>query len=229
MEADPNTVAAPEAAPSPSAAVDEAVGKDVIIRFDTKRCIHSRFCVLQAPDVFKANTPGKWLYPDAMDVEKLVAVAELCPSGAVTYERRDGKPNEAPPPVNVAKLRENGPYAISGSIELDGQKMPRAALCRCGASKNKPFCDGSHNSIAFAATGEPATRPSEPLSPRDGVLTIIPRPNGPLAVSGPLEICAGTGRTIDRVTSAGLCRCGGSANKPFCDGTHVRIGFRSDA
>ncbi|MBP7289524.1 MAG: CDGSH iron-sulfur domain-containing protein [Nannocystaceae bacterium] len=52
-------------------------------------------------------------------------------------------------------------------------------------------------------------------------------PDGPLEIAGPVEICAGTGRTIARVESARLCRCGGSANKPFCDGTHARIGFRA--
>jgi CDGSH-type Zn-finger protein len=49
-----------------------------------------------------------------------------------------------------------------------------------------------------------------------------------LRVRGNLEIVSGTGRAVARVTSAYLCRCGGSANKPFCDGTHAKIGFRSD-
>jgi len=221
-------------APSPAAeveaaslSVDEAIGKAVAIRFDAKRCIHSRFCVLQAPSVFKANTPGQWIFPDEMDAERLVAVAEMCPSGAITYMRRDGKAPEPAPAVNVAKIRENGPYAIQADIDLAGEALLRVTLCRCGASKNKPFCDGSHNAIQFTATGEPATRKSEPLSPRGGKLKITPTANGPLALSGPLEICAGTGRTVDRVTTARLCRCGGSANKPYCDGTHARIGFRS--
>ena len=52
--------------------------------------------------------------------------------------------------------------------------------------------------------------------------------HGPLKVRGPLEICSGTGRTVFRTQYAKLCRCGGSANKPFCDDTHLRIGFRSD-
>ena len=65
------------------------------------------------------------------------------------------------------------------------------------------------------------------LPVRDGALAIDPQPNGPLAVRGNLEIISGTGRVVARVTSARLCRCGGSANKPFCDGTHAKIGFRS--
>ena len=62
---------------------------------------------------------------------------------------------------------------------------------------------------------------------RDGVLAIDPQVNGPLKVRGNLEIVSGTGRVVARVTSAALCRCGGSASKPFCDGTHAEIGFRS--
>ncbi|MEO7734734.1 MAG: CDGSH iron-sulfur domain-containing protein, partial [Kofleriaceae bacterium] len=88
-------------------------------------------------------------------------------------------------------------------------------------------CDGSHNAAHFAASGEPASHESQPLAVRGGRLEIRPQPDGPLAVTGNLEICTGTGRTIDRVTTARLCRCGGSANKPFCDGTHASIGFRA--
>ena len=68
------------------------------------------------------------------------------------------------------------------------------------------------------------SRVGEPIGRR---LDIRPQRNGPLVISGNLEICAGTGRTVDRVTGARLCRCGGSQNKPFCDGTHARIHFQS--
>ena len=78
------------------------------------------------------------------------------------------------------------------------------------------------------ASGEPETLPSEPLAVRNGVLTVDPERNGPFRVTGNLEICTGTGRTVDRVTSARLCRCGHSATKPFCDNTHLRIGFEAD-
>ena len=61
--------------------------------------------------------------------------------------------------------------------------------------------DGTHKLIGFQATGEPETRRSEALEMRGGELHIDPEPNGPLQVSGNLEICSGTGRTIDRLTS----------------------------
>jgi CDGSH-type Zn-finger protein len=103
----------------------------------------------------------------------------------------------------------------------------RVTLCRCGASKDKPYCDGSHHQVGFTATGEPATGETGMLAVRDGPLAIDPAPNGPLRVRGNLEITSGTGRVVARVESASLCRCGGSQTKPFCDGTHSRIGFRS--
>jgi CDGSH-type Zn-finger protein len=59
------------------------------------------------------------------------------------------------------------------------------------------------------------------------VLSVKPKPNGPLQVTGNLELCSGTGRTIDRVTQTWLCRCGHSANKPFCDGSHKAAGFQA--
>jgi len=209
-------------------AIEEARGEHLLLKFEAKRCIHSRHCVLGAPRVFLANVKGPWLYPDEMHVEGLVHIAQMCPSGAITYDRLDGGPEEAAPDVNELRLRENGPYAVRADVELEGHgAVLRATLCRCGASQNKPFCDGSHNAAQFAATGEPATRESQPLAARGGRLQIRPQPDGPLAVTGNLEICTGTGRTVDRVTTARLCRCGGSANKPYCDGTHARIGFRS--
>jgi len=86
----------------------------------------------------------------------------------------------------------------------------------------------SHERIGFKATGEPEANPSEPLATRNGVLKIAPQKNGPNVVTGNLEICSSTARTIDRVTSVRLCRCGGSKNMPFCDNTHLKIGFKTD-
>jgi CDGSH-type Zn-finger protein/uncharacterized Fe-S cluster protein YjdI len=201
--------------------------KDVTIRFDTKRCIHSRHCVLEAPKVFRANTPGAWIHPEAATVEHIVHVAHNCPSGAISYERRDGGPQEAPPAVNVVRVRENGPYAVNAAIALAGRAQTRATLCRCGQSKNKPYCDNAHFAAKFQATGEPATIESDPLEFRGGTLAIDPLPDGPLQLMGNVEICAGTGRTVTRAQNARLCRCGASSTKPFCDGTHARIGFKS--
>jgi CDGSH-type Zn-finger protein/uncharacterized Fe-S cluster protein YjdI len=224
---------APDRAPAPPGA-DEgdpnvASTPEITLRFDASRCIHSRHCVLGAPGVFLANVKGPWLHPETVSVERCAAIAHDCPSGAITYRRHDGGPDEQAPEVNVLSVRENGPYAAHAQIELDGQgAMFRVTLCRCGLSKNKPFCDNSHRSAGFTATGEPASVESEPLEARGGTLVVTPLKDGPLEVVGPLEIISGTGRTVNRVETARLCRCGGSATKPFCDGTHARIGFHSD-
>ena len=118
----------------------------------------------RAKGVF-ANVEGPWIHPDAMDAERLVDIAHACPSGAIRYQRKDGRPDEAPPPVNLIAVREAGPYAVRGDIHLDGQNgRSRATLCRCGASKNKPFCDGSHHDAGFSATGEPPTGKADMLA-----------------------------------------------------------------
>jgi CDGSH-type Zn-finger protein len=184
--------------------------------------------VTGAPAVFLANVQGPWIRPDAMPVERVVEIAHACPSGAIRYRRLDGAPDETAPPVNLASVREAGPYAFRGQLVIEGAPAGfRATLCRCGASKNKPFCDGSHRDIGFSASGEPPSGKTDMLPVRDGVLAIDPQANGPLRVRGNLEITSGTGRVVARVVSAYLCRCGGSATKPFCDGTHAKIGFKS--
>jgi CDGSH-type Zn-finger protein/uncharacterized Fe-S cluster protein YjdI len=221
--------AAPRTAALESDDANVARTKDVTLRFDGSRCIHSRHCVLGAPSVFLANVKGPWLHPETVTVEEVVAIAHACPSGAITYERHDGAPQESPPAVNVLRIRENGPYAVHAAIDIAGHgTLTRATLCRCGKSANKPFCDNSHHAAGFTASGEPATMETDPLEDRGGALAVTPLTDGPLQVLGNLEICSGTGRTVSRVENARLCRCGGSATKPFCDGTHARIGFRSE-
>jgi len=214
-----------ELPPDTIAKVEIVTGKSVEIHFEGKRCIHSRHCVLGLPQVFLADTPGQWIQPDATSAERLVAVAENCPSGAIRYVRRDNGARETPPPVNTLNVRENGPLAVRAPIHLRGVEIGyRATFCRCGRSNNKPFCDGSHAG-EFVATGEPATGDTTALDVRDGSISIAPQQNGPLEISGNLEICAGTGRTVACVTQVRLCRCGHSNNKPFCDGSHAVVNF----
>lgn len=129
-------------------------GKQVRIRFDGSRCIHARSCVLTQPLVFKANVQGPWIDPDAASPEELLAVAERCPSGAIQVERLDGGAQEQPSGRNVVAVLENGPYAVRGELQLGEAPIgTRATLCRCGASANKPFCDGTHRKTGFEASG----------------------------------------------------------------------------
>jgi CDGSH-type Zn-finger protein/uncharacterized Fe-S cluster protein YjdI len=208
--------------------VEIVSGKHVRILFDGKKCIHSRGCVLGRPDVFVPNVQGEWIHPDNASVAEVAEIAHGCPSGAIRYEPLDGSPGEAPPQVNTARIRENGPLAFHAELRIAGSDALRATLCRCGASANKPYCDGSHAKAGFAATGEPRSLESSPLAKRDGPLRITPGRDGPLHAEGSLEIVSGTGRTVTRTADAWLCRCGHSQNKPFCDGSHAKTGFKAE-
>jgi CDGSH-type Zn-finger protein/uncharacterized Fe-S cluster protein YjdI len=205
--------------------IEEVAGKQVTIQFDSKKCVHSRNCVLGRPDVFVPNVEGEWIHPDAATIDEVAELAHNCPSGAIAYIRKDGVTEKAPV-VNLVRVRENGPLAVHAQMTIDGEPALRATLCRCGHSQQKPYCDGSHAG-KFAASGEPAVQTSEPLAARNGELAIVGAKDGPLLVSGNVEVVSGTGRTVNRCVKTALCRCGGSANKPYCDGTHKTNGFKS--
>jgi len=203
-------------------------GAAVVIHFDGQRCIHSRHCVLDRPDVFVPNVKGAWIHPDRAAPAEALELAHNCPSGAIRCERVDGSAMEAAPLVNTVRVRENGPLAFRAPLTVSGSPQGyRITLCRCGASSHKPYCDGSHDAAGFIATGEVEKVESEPFAQRGGALAIEPATDGPLHVTGNLEIVTGTGRTVNRVTECWLCRCGQSRNKPYCDGSHKVAGFRS--
>jgi len=208
--------------------IETVKGETVTIQFDASRCIHSRGCVLGHPEVYVPNVVGEWIHPDAATPAEVIRTGQNCPSGAIQVFLNDGTgSSNTPPVVNTLRVRENGPLAIEAELQIKGepQAAPRATLCRCGASQNKPFCDGSHVAAGFAATGEPATVAAEALGIRNGPVNVQPTPNGPLRVTGNLELVSGTGRTINKVTETYLCRCGHSKNKPYCDGSHKAAGF----
>ena len=133
------------------------------------------------------------------------------------------------PATNTATVTRDGPYHLRGKLVLGGRDDPRVdtrmALCRCGASQHKPFCDNSHRKAGFH---EPGALPSAAPAPADAEpgapLTITPGVNGPLKCVGPLTVRGSDGTTA-YAEATFLCRCGGSANKPYCDGTHKRLGF----
>ncbi len=211
--------------------IETVKGQTATIHFEAQRCVHSRGCVLSHPDVFVPNVKGEWIHPDAQPDAELLHVAKNCPSGAIRVVLHAGEhagtTSDEPPLVNTVRVRENGPLAIEAQLLVRGQAQasPRATLCRCGQSQNKPYCDGSHVAAGFAATGEPATAPFADLPKRNGPVNVQPLPNGPLQLVGNLEVVSGTGRTCNKVGEAYLCRCGQSRNKPYCDGSHKAAGF----
>ncbi len=204
-------------------------GEAIRVHFNARRCIHARNCVLGLPGAFRVDE-RPWIYPDGAPVEELAAVIRACPSGALSYERNDGGTEETAPAVNRARLWEHGPLEVHGDLTIAGEAAgTRAVLCRCGASKSKPWCDNSHIDISFKATGEP--KPAEDivaLENCNGPLNLTPTENGPMHVQGNLQIIAGSGREVACTTDTWLCRCGASANKPYCDGSHKKIGFKAE-
>ena len=211
--------------------MERVEGQHVTVIFDGKKCVQSRNCVLSHPEVFVPNVKGEWIFPDAAAPEEVLRIGQNCPSGAIRVHRNDGAAtSDTPPVVNTLRIRENGPLAIEAELTLGGAPHPgpRATLCRCGHSANKPWCDGAHVAAGFTASGEPAAKDTPALEVRNGPVDLQPQPNGPLKVVGNLEIVSGTGRTINKVRQAFLCRCGHSANKPYCDGSHKTAGFVAD-
>lgn len=203
----------------------------------------------------------------------------------------------------TVQVTPNGPYLVEGGLEVrdaEGRALDAPdvyALCRCGGSANKPFCDGTHSRIGFDGTetadhgpiaGRQDHYAGEGLTIHDdrsvcahagfctdnlaavfklgeepwieataadvdaivaqvaqcpsGALTVTigddpapddlpqgvnPVPNGPYRITGGVQVLASDGTPYEIRNRQTLCRCGGSANKPFCNGTHWHIGFEA--
>ena len=121
----------------------------------------------------------------------------------------------------TARVLKDGPLELRGRMLLAGEAIGEEAwLCRCGASANKPWCDGSHTTSGCSLTGDPPRR--------DGVAlpeACAPLDLSPVKATGPLVMLNDAGEVTDRTMQVFLCRCGKSAKQPYCDGTHRRSGF----
>lgn len=119
-------------------------------------CIHSRNCFHGLPEVFDPNR-RPWVNPTAAEAQAIIDQVAKCPSGALSIAQ-DVPPaadsSAAGTPVKI-QILPNGPLLVSGNVTLaraDGSTEARTgstAFCRCGASGNKPFCDGAHQKIGF--------------------------------------------------------------------------------
>jgi CDGSH-type Zn-finger protein len=118
-----------------------------------------------------------------------------------------------------------GPYHVADAT-VESEPPAEVWLCRCGQSRNKPHCDGSHRAAGFADPGLCAPG----AIAADVALTAVrvtPLPNGPLLATGGVEVRDAGGNVVFRGAKVALCRCGQSSTKPFCDGTHRTVDFRS--
>ena len=130
-------------------------GKNVNVLDNPGMCSHAGFCDGNLKSVFWTLEDGKRIaHPDEASKEEVIKIINMCPSGALSYEI-DGKiydKQNREPGITVSK---DGPYNIVGSPELKDEinskpdSTEHYTLCRCGGSKNKPFCDGSHFEIKF--------------------------------------------------------------------------------
>jgi CDGSH-type Zn-finger protein/uncharacterized Fe-S cluster protein YjdI len=205
--------------------------EEIDISYDARRCIHVGKCLRGLPAVFDAAR-RPWILPTGADADAIAAVIAKCPSGALHYIRRDGGEAETPPEQNTISPMPGSALYIRGRVQLrsaDGGLIVedlRLALCRCGQSNNKPFCDNSHRRARFDDPGAVADG-GAPAETSDE-LTITATANGPLLVEGAFTLRAANGQGQYLAANVELCRCGGSGAKPFCDGTHELIGFRSE-
>ena len=126
---------------------------NLTIYWKPKRCIHSEICWKTLPEVYKPSEKP-WIQPENATVDALKAQIEKCPSGALTYDL-EGASQTVEQKATECTIVENGPLLISGTLLVtlaDGAtetKKRSTAFCRCGASENKPYCDGAHNRIGF--------------------------------------------------------------------------------
>jgi uncharacterized Fe-S cluster protein YjdI len=124
----------------------------ITVTFDPARCIHAAECIRAQPAVFD-STRRRWIRPELGSPGEIAAAVHRCPTGALHYELRDGAA-EVADDASI-RVRRHGPLHVRGAVRLEtedgaliGEDL-RLALCRCGASKNQPFCDGSHREAGF--------------------------------------------------------------------------------
>ena len=132
----------------------EYTNGEVTIVWEADKCIHSGICVKGLPNVFRPKF-RPWINIKAADTEALVNQVTHCPTGALSFYM-NGEQDKAAPKINTkVEVLENGPLLVFGALKVvhkDGKeelKNKTTAFCRCGASKNKPFCDGTHTSTDF--------------------------------------------------------------------------------
>lgn len=126
---------------------------------------------------------------------------------------------------------DDGPLGVEGLESLtnsNGDELEikkRIALCRCGASNTKPFCDGTHKKIAFSSKVEQSESDKETEDVRRAIRVFI---DGPYEVSADIALNINDEMGLSNDDPYYLCRCGASQNKPFCDGSHKKINFTDE-
>ena len=135
--------------------VKEYETDEIVVEWEPRLCFHSGNCTKRLPRVFDRDR-RPWVKPDQASADEVEATVARCPSGALRA-RRVGRPlaiEEEPEPFEIC-ASAGGPLLVRGGVRIvdaDGNLLyegERAALCRCGGSGNKPFCDGTHRTNGF--------------------------------------------------------------------------------
>ena len=200
------------------------------VTYDVVRCIHAAECVKGLPEVFNPERKP-WVEADAAGSEALASVIAKCPTGALKLQDASGSVQGTNETEATVRIDPDGPLFVAGPaviVDSDGETVvledTRIALCRCGASANKPLCDGNHSKAGFAdAGGFQEVKVKADPSMQDAGLQVVLAQNGPLLLRGHF-VLEGADASVEG-TGCALCRCGDSANKPFCDGAHKANGF----
>lgn len=206
-------------------------GKEATVSWVGPLCIHVGECGRAKGDLFVGGRKP-WCQPDLTTNEEVADVVSRCPTGALTVDFADGSAAEQHEAINTVTVAYNGPLFVRGQLAIDNAPADapgvafRAALCRCGKSRNKPFCDNSHEKEGFTDYGAVGETGMDEAG-NGGELTIKPTTDGPLIFNGHLTIRNSSGRDAWHGNRVALCRCGESANKPFCDGAHKQVDFKS--
>lgn len=132
--------------------VKEYTNGEITVFWDPNKCIHSAECLRSQPGVFDVHK-SPWISMGGATSEEIMAAIDRCPSGALSYKRNEEVERqidqEDRPSVEIKVVRD-GPLLVRGRCALVGEEGEMIgeegpfALCRCGRSAKKPFCDGSH-------------------------------------------------------------------------------------
>ncbi|GJM32211.1 MAG: hypothetical protein DHS20C18_12120 [Saprospiraceae bacterium] len=136
--------------------VKEYSNGEVTIVWKPDVCIHSEMCFKGLPTVFDPKA-RPWINAEGANTEAIMAQVNKCPSGALSYYMNA---DAGAGPVEtegerIVEITQNGPLMVYGNITVkfpDGKEAKQhrvTAFCRCGASSNKPFCDGTHRKVEF--------------------------------------------------------------------------------
>ena len=134
--------------------INEYSNGELTVVWEPKKCIHSRICVNTLPKVYHPDKKP-WIKAENATTEELKSQIDTCPSGALSYYMNKEGKKEAESAETKVKVIQNGPLLVFGTIQVTDKdgivevKSKTTAFCRCGVSKNKPYCDGSHVKIDF--------------------------------------------------------------------------------